>query len=127
MTHDQIVGLHHAQVTYPVGQEAAARDFYLEVLGLTEIPKPETLRGRGGFWVQLGNCDLHLSPEPDFDRTQTKAHLAYQVGDVMRWRERMQSAGLTVLDSIPIAGYVRFECRDPFGNRLEFIQAVNES
>ena len=28
------------------------------------------------------------------------------------------------LESIPIPGHDRFECRDPFGNRLEFIQAL---
>jgi hypothetical protein len=28
---------------------------------------------------------------------------------------------------VPIPGYERFEFRDPFGNRVEFIQAVGVS
>jgi hypothetical protein len=37
------------------------------------------------------------------------------------WRERLVAAGFAALDGIPLPGYDRFECRDPFGNRLEFI------
>jgi len=32
-----------------------------------------------------------------------------------------------VLDSAPIEGLDRFEARDPFGNRIEFIQRRAES
>jgi hypothetical protein len=54
----------------------------------------------------------------------TKAHLAYQVTDVAHWRERLQKNGIEILDGVPIPGYPRFEIRDPFGNRMEFIQAL---
>jgi catechol 2,3-dioxygenase-like lactoylglutathione lyase family enzyme len=33
-------GLHHAQLAMPRGEEAAARDFYAGVLGMTEVDKP---------------------------------------------------------------------------------------
>jgi hypothetical protein len=34
------------------------------------------------------------------------------------------AAGAQILESVPIPGYRRFEFRDPFGNRVEFIQPV---
>ena len=52
----------------------------------------------------------------------TKAHLAYQVNDLDAWQNVLSSAGYTILVGEPIPGYERFETRDPFGNRLEFIQ-----
>jgi hypothetical protein len=32
------------------------------------------------------------------------------------------SDGIEVIDSLPLPGHDRFEFRDPFGNRVEFIQ-----
>ena len=39
--------LHHVQVACPPGGEEDARRFYGEGLGLTEVPKPDSLAGRG--------------------------------------------------------------------------------
>jgi catechol 2,3-dioxygenase-like lactoylglutathione lyase family enzyme len=117
--------LHHAQITIPPGAEKQARQFYCELLGLAEIDKPETLAGRGGFWVQLGDTEIHIGVENGVDRAATKAHLAYEVSDVAQWRERLQANEIVILDSIPIPGYERFEFHDPFGNRVEFIQPTS--
>lgn len=119
-----ILGLHHVQITIPQGAEAEGRRFYCEWLGLPEIEKPDSLKGRGGFWLQVGDRQVHVGTEAAVDRTATKAHLAYQVDDLAAWRERLAVYGILAEDSIPIPGYVRFECRDPFGNRMEFIQAL---
>jgi DinB superfamily len=37
----------------------------------------------------------------------------------------LTTAGFEILDGIPLAGYDRFEFRDPFGNRLELIEACS--
>jgi hypothetical protein len=42
-----IVGLDHVQVAAPPGCEPEARRFFGELLGLTEVEKPELLRARG--------------------------------------------------------------------------------
>src|SRR5690242_13716618 len=97
-----IVGLHHAQITVPVGAEAEARRFYCGVLGLAEVLKPPSLRGRGGFWIQVGDRQVHVGVEDGVDRTKSKAHLAYQVTDVEHWRRVMVENGVPVLDSVPI-------------------------
>ncbi len=119
---ENIRGIDHVQLTIPVGMEEAGRDFFLDTLGLTEVAKPASLQDRGGFWLMAGDMSLHIGVEDGVDRTKTKAHVAFQVEDIGGWRRKLENAGISVLDSIPIPGYVRFECRDPFGNRLEFIQ-----
>ncbi len=119
-----IVRIHHAQVTVPEGAEDAARNFYCGVLGLPELQKPDSLAGRGGFWLAAGDQQVHVGTEPDVDRAATKAHLAYQVDDLAAWRQTLGAQGIKILESIPLPGYDRFEFRDPFGNRIELIQAT---
>ncbi len=119
-----ILGLHHAQITIPRGAEVQGRQFYCGLLGLPEIEKPTSLQGHGGFWLQVGPQQVHVGVEDTVERTATKAHLAYQVDDIEIWQKRLQKSGIEIGDSIPFEGFKRFETRDPFGNRVEFIQAV---
>ena len=116
--------IHHVQITIAAADEAAARDFYVNVLGLRPAAKPDSLLGRGGFWVEIDDQQLHVGVEEGVDRARTKAHVAYQVDDLAAWHERLAAAGVAALESVPIPGFDRFECRDPFGNRLEFIQPL---
>jgi catechol 2,3-dioxygenase-like lactoylglutathione lyase family enzyme len=117
-----IIKFHHVQITIPRGADDAARRFYCEVMGLEEIPKPDALQGRGGFWLAVGDRQLHVGSEDGVDRAATKAHVAYQVKDLDEWRKRLATAGITIVESIPIPGCDRFEARDPFGNRFEMIE-----
>jgi catechol 2,3-dioxygenase-like lactoylglutathione lyase family enzyme len=119
-----ILGLHHVQITVPTSMESAAVDFYENVLGLAQIDKPASLKDRGGVWFQLGGLELHLSVEEGVNRRATKAHVAYRVADLEYWRKRMLENDVTPVESVPIPGYDRFEARDPFGNRIEFIQRL---
>lgn len=119
-----ITGLHHAQITIPKGTEEQGRQFYCGLLGLPEITKPASLEGRGGFWLQAGDRQVHVGTENGSEREATKAHLAYAVDDVKAWRTFLEEHGITILDGVPIPGYERFEFRDPFDNRIEFIQPV---
>jgi catechol 2,3-dioxygenase-like lactoylglutathione lyase family enzyme len=121
-----ILGLHHAQVTIPVGAEDAARRFFCGELGLREIPKPAVLAVRGGFWLELGNAQLHVGVENGVDRRHTKAHVALEVDDAAALRTRLEGLGLEILDGERIPGLARFEFRDPFGNRMEVVQRVED-
>lgn len=117
-----ILRVQHAQITIPKGEENKAREFYCDFLGLQETPKPESLRNRGGFWLQAGAFQIHVGTEDNFDRAKTKAHIAYEVEDLELWREKLESNGVKVLEGIKIPDYERFEFRDPFGNRVEFLE-----
>jgi len=120
----RIEGLHHAQITIPIGTEEEGRRFYCGIMGLVEIEKPEALQHRGGFWLQVGDRQVHVGTEDGVERKASKAHLAYQVDDVTTWRSYLEQHGITVLESISIPGFARFEARDPFGNRFECIQPL---
>jgi catechol 2,3-dioxygenase-like lactoylglutathione lyase family enzyme len=115
-------GLHHAQITIPPGREDDARTFYVGLLGMTEVPKPDVLQGRGGFWLQVGEQQVHVGVEDGVDRTRTKAHLAYAVDDLAALRNRLTEAGYAIDADVPLPGMTRCELRDPFGNRVELIE-----
>jgi catechol 2,3-dioxygenase-like lactoylglutathione lyase family enzyme len=117
-----ITGIDHVQITIPPGAEEAARAFYCQLLGLPEAPKPASLANRGGFWLQVGDRQVHVGVEEGVNRRATKAHVAYAVSNLQSWRAVLTGQGIEVLDSVPIPGCERMEFRDPFGNRVEFIQ-----
>ncbi len=85
-----ITGIHHVQLTIPIGAEREAKAFYCEFLGLREIEKPESLKGRGGFWLQVGDRSVHVGAEDDVERQKTKAHIAYAVTDLGHWKEALR-------------------------------------
>jgi catechol 2,3-dioxygenase-like lactoylglutathione lyase family enzyme len=120
-----ILRVQHAQITIPKGAETEAREFYCRLLGLREISKPEALQGRGGFWMELDGFQVHIGTEDGFDRRATKAHIAYEVEDLEGWREKLLQNNIEILEGVPIPHYNRFEFRDPFGNRVEFLEKLN--
>jgi len=117
-----ILGIHHVQITIPKGAEDKAREFYCGILGLKEIPKPAELAGRGGFWLEVGDRQLHIGTDDRVDPSNSKAHVAYLVEDIEKSRRSLTEQGVNILDGIPIPGMSRFEFRDPFGNRVEFLE-----
>lgn len=120
-----ILKVQHAQITIPKGAETQAREFYCGVLGLREIPKPEILQPRGGFWLEIGAFQVHIGTEDNTERQNSKAHIAYEVEDLEGWREKLIENNVEILEGIPIPFYNRFEFRDPFGNRVEFLEKKN--
>jgi catechol 2,3-dioxygenase-like lactoylglutathione lyase family enzyme len=113
--------VHHVQISIPKGAEDEAREFYCRLLGLSEISKPESLAGRGGFWMDLGDTQVHVGTENIEGREASKAHIAYLVDGLEDWRNKLAGRGVAILEGIPIPGYDRFEFRDPFGNRVEML------
>jgi predicted enzyme related to lactoylglutathione lyase len=118
------IGLDHVQVAAPAGTEADARRFYGELLGLAELPKPETLRGRGGVWFACGAHQLHVGIADPF-APATKAHPAILVrsADLDRLARRLEAGGSAVRWDGAIPGTRRFFTADPWGNRIELVGA----
>ena len=111
----------HLQIAAPVGCEAAAREFYGGVLGLTEIEKPVALRKRGGCWFQCGELQLHIGVEKEF-RAAKKAHPAFAVENLDALRQTLLKRGYPAIDDDNLPGSRRFYSQDPWGNRLEFME-----
>ena len=113
------VAIDHVQVAIPVGAEDAARRFYGGVLGLVEVPKPPSMAARGGAWFQAGPVKVHVGADPSFAAART-AHPALVRQDLRRF---VAAAGLEVRWDDEIPGVVRCHVEDPFGNRIELIDA----
>ena len=112
------ISLHHAQVFYPPGEEAQARDFYGKALGLKEIRRPETLSDRGGIWFSAPPGHLHLSADSDL-ALHPRRHFALRVDDLASMRNRLRQVGARFEEATPIPGWRRCYVFDPFGNKIE--------
>jgi len=117
----RITGLDHVQLAMPAGGEATARAFYAEVLGLTEVVKPEGLRGRGGCWFVGPGVALHLGVEQEFAPAK-KAHPALRVADIDAAAAALEAAACAAKRDCSVPEVRRLYTADPFGNRIELIQ-----
>jgi len=111
------LSLDHIQIAIPEGGEDQARAFWTGLIGLTEVPKPGLLAGRGGCWFQLDEQELHLGVEAPFQPAK-KAHPGFLTTDIDALAKSLPS--VTWDRAIPDRR--RFFTQDPFGNRLEFIE-----
>ncbi len=118
-----VIGLHHVQLAMPAGEEASARSFYVDGLGLTEVAKPPDLAARGGCWFTGPGTEVHLGVEAEF-RPARKAHPALLVDDLDAMEARLTNLGAAIVVDQPLAGFRRWYVADPFGNRIEVMQAV---
>ncbi len=111
----------HVQLAMPAGEESRARSFFAGVLEMTEIPKPEELRGRGGAWFASGDVQIHLGVDPDFVPAR-KAHPALHCTDLQALRARLAGAGVAVMEGGTFEdGLAHVYVDDPFGNRIELL------
>ena len=118
-----VEGLDHVQVAAPQGCEAEARRFFGELLGLTEVEKPESLLARGGAWFQAGPQQLHIGVEEPFSPAQ-KAHPALRLRSSDALDEvaaRLEAAGAPVIWDEGLDEVRRFYSEDPWGDRLELL------
>ncbi|MED1950761.1 VOC family protein [Brevibacillus centrosporus] len=115
------MGFDHVQLAAPVGCEEEARRFFGDLLGMTEVPKPEKLKVRGGVWFQCGPQMIHIGVEAAFQPAK-KAHPAFLVGNIERLMAHLQESGIPLRVDDEIPGVIRFFTEDPFGNRLEFME-----
>ncbi len=118
----RLVGVDHVQLAMPRGGEGAARGFYQAVLGLPERPKPPALAARGGCWFSNDQVTLHLGVDDDF-RPARKAHPAVVVEDLDSLCASLEAAGHGVRFDAEVPGVRRCYVDDPFGNRIELIEA----
>jgi catechol 2,3-dioxygenase-like lactoylglutathione lyase family enzyme len=119
------------QVACPRGGEDAARRFYGEGLGLTEVGKPAALAGRGGVWFRsvepdgTVSAELHVGVEEPFAPAR-KAHPAFLLADeatLEHVARRLEGLGYVVdrSERETFPGYRRVHTGDSHGNRVELL------
>ena len=117
--------LDHVQLAAPADCEAAARAFFTGLLGLQELPKPETMAASGA-WFQCADRELHVGVAPGFTPAR-KAHVALRTesGEGLDFlAARLEGAGHPVRWDARLPGHRRFFTEDPWGNRLELLAAA---
>lgn len=123
--------LHHVQVSCPPGGEDAARRFWADGLGLTEVAKPPALAGRGGCWFRGYDdsgevaVEIHVGVEDPFVPAR-KAHPALvleRAAELESVASRLVDGGFDVDTSewSTFPGHVRVHARDDAGNRVELL------
>jgi catechol 2,3-dioxygenase-like lactoylglutathione lyase family enzyme len=116
--------LHH--VSFAVGDVEASRRFYGELLGLTEIPRPDF--PFPGAWYEIGDVQVHLIVPPDGAPVGTPppglspvaGHAAFAIDDYEAVRDALRERGVKVLETGAEVG--QLFVRDPDGNVIELIR-----
>lgn len=116
-----VVRIDHVQLAMPRGREVEAVAFYEGILGIGHVAKPAHLARRGGCWFESGTLKVHLGVEEDF-RPAKKAHPALEVQGLAELVALLREHRVEVTDE-PLDGYDRVYVEDPFGNRIELLEA----
>jgi catechol 2,3-dioxygenase-like lactoylglutathione lyase family enzyme len=115
--------VHHVSLPILDGAQDTAREFYGSVVGLREIPIPESLRPLHVVWFAVGDgeTELHLLPDALSDPSAGR-HFGLIVPSLDETWTRLEEAGYEPFKTIPIPARPRFYCRDPFSNLIEFMK-----
>ena len=111
----KLEGVHH--VSLNVEDVETARRFYVEVLGLEEIPRPPF--PFPGAWLRSGGQEIHLIAEANH-RAPEGQHFAFRVADLGAAAAELAALGVKVGGPIDVPGAGRQAfLRDPSGNLIE--------
>ena len=112
----ELRGVHH--VSLNVADNDVATRFYVEVLGLTEIPRPDL--GFPGAWLAMADGrQVHLL-QVDGWVAPMGQHFAFEVDDIDAVRAHIEAHGVNVSAPKEIPGVCRQAFfKDPSGNLLE--------
>jgi catechol 2,3-dioxygenase-like lactoylglutathione lyase family enzyme len=121
--------IEHVQLDMSPGGEERAREFYVGVLGLREIPMAVQSRAGGGIWFGIdrdGGSQIHLRTMRTLQPPE-ESHTAIRVTRLAELATRCDHAGYDPEHDDRYPGRKRFYVRDPFGNRLELFEVVDET
>ena len=109
-------------VFMPPGQEAEARRFYGQLLGLRETMKPP---GEKGIWFATDTGLFKVIPDAAFAPANDKPQARFRVDKAEAMRMALDRARLRHYDAPHEVGTRGFYAHDPFGNRVELRERPN--
>jgi|TARA_B100000315_G_scaffold241121_1_gene261668 catechol 2,3-dioxygenase-like lactoylglutathione lyase family enzyme len=113
-------GIHHVSIN--VSDVNAARDFYVDILELELLERPDF--GFPGAWLRSGDQEVHLIGI-DSGTPLKEQHFAFRVDDLAGVSQKLEAAGVKVSRPNEIAGIcVQAFTHDPSGNMIEFNQQL---
>ncbi|TWI98732.1 glyoxalase/bleomycin resistance protein/dioxygenase superfamily protein [Mucilaginibacter frigoritolerans] len=113
----------HIHICVPKERLEEAKIFYTDVMGLQLIDRPNHLFSTAGYWLNIGNIQLHIGVEPFKGRSIR--HTAFEVADITAARAHLQKNHIEITEEPAIPGRTRFAFIDPFGNRMELLQLID--
>jgi catechol 2,3-dioxygenase-like lactoylglutathione lyase family enzyme len=117
----ELRGVHH--ISLNVADANAAERFYVDVLGLEPLPRPDF--GFAGAWLACPDGrQVHLIQVDDWVAPKGQ-HFAFAVADIDGVRAELVGKGVKVSDAVAIPGAGR-QCffKDPAGNVIELNEPV---
>ena len=113
-------GIHHVSIN--VRDVDAAKSFYIDVLGMRELPRPDL--GFPGAWLASGAQEVHLLGI-DSTAPPKEQHFAFEVLDIHEAVTTVREAGFRCSDAKEIPGVcAQAFTHDPSGNMVEFNQRL---
>jgi extradiol dioxygenase family protein len=118
-----ILSINHIQLVAEKDLVIQLRDFYCDVVGLTEGFRPSF--ERFGFWLYIGDKDvLHLiTPKEGDGRSSQKSsfdHVAFKTAHYQDVLKKLKSLSIPFEEKpIPDVKAHQIFLRDPAGNRVE--------
>ncbi len=113
--------LNHIQICIPENKEVEAKAFYCGLLGLQEIEKPSSLQKNGGFWLKIADIELHIGTEKSM--YTSKRHPAFEVTNLNALKKAFVKSKVRIKEDPSLPKFNRFSFFDPFGNRIELLEA----
>jgi catechol 2,3-dioxygenase-like lactoylglutathione lyase family enzyme len=123
-----VLRLQHTSIPMPADGREAARRFFGEALGMTEVIPPSSLDRDRLVWFKAGpdGHEVHLYVDEGMDRRSSAQHLCLQVDDIEAYRSRMTQLGIEINETQAIHNRPRFFVDDPFGNMIELTQITGD-
>ena len=120
--------IQHVTITFPAGEEARLRSFYVGALGLREKSVPKVVKPLGWIWFDTGSpgVELHCVPDEQVVPSNTKHHFCLEVDDLGRQRQALIDSGTKIIEARALPLRPRFFARDPFNNLVEFVQVEGD-
>ena len=113
-------GIHHVSINVKDVDEAVT--FYVDVLGMRALPRPDL--GFPGAWLESAGQEVHLlgiesTPPPK------EQHFAFEVADLSAVVATVRDAGFQCSEPREIPGVcAQAFTHDPSGNMVEFNQRL---
>jgi len=115
--------LNHITLSVPAGEHDKVREFYGDVLGLEEVPRPEALNAVYDLmWFKFLDILLHIDFTPPWTKPEENRHVAIEVEDLPALRRYLEGRQAIIREAVVMPDRDRFYLLDPFGNHFELLE-----
>jgi extradiol dioxygenase family protein len=128
MSRTTVLRLGHVNLRGPADLIEQLKNFYIDVIGLREGPRPTFRSGSSGYWLYAGeHAVIHLSVDPRRTATADAPHFGFghfallcDQSDFEETSARLRALGLKyTVDKVEELGQMQMFLTDPAGTLVE--------